>query len=97
MNPDERSEGMTVQLPPNYEQFVAEMLGSGGYRSPADVICDGLDLLRAQAVYRQHRLTQLREQVEAGLEQMRAGNVSEADPMKLLEEVEQEFAEPPGA
>jgi antitoxin ParD1/3/4 len=88
---------MTVQLPPNYEQFVAEMLGSGGYRSPADVICDGLDLLRAQATYRQHRLAQLREQVEAGLEQMRAGKVSEVDPMELLEEVEQEFAKPPGA
>lgn len=88
---------MTVQLPRNYEQFVAEMLGTGGYRSPADVICDGLDLLRAQAVYRQHRLAQLREQVEAGLEQMRSGNVSEVDPMKLLEEVEHEFAEPPEA
>ena len=70
---------------------------TGGYRSPADVICDGLDLLRAQATYRQHRLAQLREQVEAGLEQMRAGKVSEVDPMELLEEVEQEFAKPPGA
>lgn len=88
---------MNVQLPPNYEQFVTEMLGTGGYRSPADVICDGLDLLRAQAVYRERRLAQLREQVEIGLEQMRRGEVSPADPMKLLEEVEQEFAEPPGA
>jgi antitoxin ParD1/3/4 len=97
MDPDARRDGMTVQLPPTYEQFVAEMLGTGGYRSPADVICDGLDLLRAQAAYRQHRLTQLREQVEVGLEQMRRGEVSPADPMKLLEEVEQEFAERPGA
>jgi len=88
---------MTVQLPPNYEQFVSEMLGTGGYKSPADVICDGLDLLRAQAVYRQHRLAQLRAQVEIGLEQMRRGQVSLADPMKILEEVEQEFAEPPEA
>ena len=88
---------MTVQLPPNYEQFVARMLDTGGYQSPAEVICDGLDLLRAHAVYRQQRLAQLREQVEVGLEQMRRGQVSPADPMKLLEEVEQEFAEPPGA
>lgn len=85
---------MTVQLPPNYEKFVSEMLGTGGYRSPAEVICDGLDLLRAQAVYRQHRLGQVREQVEIGLEQMRVGSVSEVDPMKLLEGVEQEFANP---
>jgi putative addiction module CopG family antidote len=88
---------MTVQLPASYEQFVSEMLGTGSYRSPADVICDGLDLLRAQAAYRQHRLTQLREQVEAGLQQMRAGQVSEVDPMDLLNEIEQEFAEPPKA
>jgi antitoxin ParD1/3/4 len=88
---------MTVQLPASYEQFVAEMLGTGGYQSPADVICDGLDLLRAQAAYRQRRLEQLREQVNVGLEQMRQGKVSPADPMKVLEEVEQEFAEPPGA
>ncbi len=88
---------MTVQLPPNYERFVAEMLGAGGYQSPADVICDGLDLLRAQAVYRQRRLAHLREQVEIGLEQMRKGQVSPADPMELLDEVEREFAKPPGA
>ena len=88
---------MTVQLPANYERFVSEMLGTGTYRSPTDVICDGLDLLRAQAVYRERRLAQLREQVEAGLEQMRAGNVSEVDPMELLEEVEREFAKPSGA
>src|SRR3954452_19554429 len=97
MGQDARRDGMTVQLPPNYEQFVADMLGTGSYQSPADVICDGLDLLRAQAAYRQHRLAQLREQVEIGLEQMRRGEVSPADPMKLLEEVEQEFAERPGA
>jgi putative addiction module CopG family antidote len=87
---------MTVQLPVNYEQFVAEMLKAGGYQSPADVICDGLDLLRAQAVYRKQRLAHLREQVEVGMEQMRKGKVSPADPMELLEEVEREFANPPG-
>jgi antitoxin ParD1/3/4 len=88
---------MTVQLPANYEQFVAEMLGTGSYQSPAEVICDGLDLLRAQVVYRQQRLAQLREQVELGMEQMRKGQVSPADPMELLEEVEREFTERPGA
>ncbi len=88
MSNNGQGDGMTVQLPASYEQFVAEMLGTGGYQSPADVICDGLDLLRAQAVYRQRRLEQLREQVEVGLEQMRRSQVSSADPMKVLEEVQ---------
>ena len=88
---------MTVQLPANHEQFVAELVGTGGYQSPADVICDGLDLLRAQAVYRQQRLARLREQVDVGLEQMRNGQVSEVDPMELLEEVGREFAKSPEA
>lgn len=88
---------MTVTLPPDYQRFVEELVGGGGYRSPADVVCDGLELLRAQTVYRQQRLAELRQQVEVGLEQMRRGQVSPADPMKLLDEVEQEFAAPPEA
>ena len=87
MSKNGQGDGMTVQLPASYEQFVTEMLGTGSYQSPADVICDGIDLLRAQAISRQRRLEQLREQVEVGLEQMRRGQVSPADPMKVLEEV----------
>ncbi|HKB06322.1 MAG TPA: type II toxin-antitoxin system ParD family antitoxin [Gemmataceae bacterium] len=88
---------MTITLPPDYQRFIEQLVGEGGYQSAADVVCDGLELLRAQTVYRQQRLAELRRQVEVGLAQMRCGQVSPADPMKLLDEVEQEFASPPEA
>jgi antitoxin ParD1/3/4 len=88
---------VTITLPPDYQRFIERLVGEGGYRSATDVVCDGLELLRAQTVYRQQRLAELRQEVEVGLEQMRCGQVSPADPMKLLDEVEQELASPPGA
>jgi putative addiction module CopG family antidote len=84
---------MTVSLPLDYQRFVERLVNAGSYRSADEVVCDSLDLLRAQEVYRQERFAHLKRQVDAGIEQMRLGEVTPADPLALLNEVEQEFAE----
>lgn len=83
---------MTVSLPPEYQRFVEQLVGRGEYQTADDVVCDSLDLLRAQTEYRRHRLERARKDVDAGVEQMRQGRVSPADPVALLDEVEKEFA-----
>jgi antitoxin ParD1/3/4 len=81
---------MTVSLPPEYQRFVEQLVGRGEYQTADDVVCDSLDLLRAQSAYRQQRLDRVRRDVDAGIEQMKQGRVSSVDPMSLLEELEME-------
>ena len=83
---------MTVTVPPEYQKFVEQLVGAGAYDTPADVLRDSLELLRAQTANQVRRFERLKQAVEVGLEDMRQGRVSPADPMALLEEVEQEFA-----
>lgn len=84
---------MTVTLPLEDQQFIEQLLGGGEYRTPADVIRDGLDLLRAQATYRMQRFARLKQDIDVGLEDMRQGRVAPFDPMAILEEVEREFTD----
>jgi Arc/MetJ-type ribon-helix-helix transcriptional regulator len=90
-----KERSMTVTLPPEDREFVEQLLGGGEYGTPADVISDGLDLLRAQLAYRRQRFARLKQLVGLGLEDMRQGRVTPFDPIAILEEVEQEFAESP--
>ena len=82
---------MKFSLPPDYQRFVEQLVGEGGYRSADEVVRDSLDLLRAQAQYRQTRFARLKEDVEAGMKQIRRGEVAPVDPLAILEEVEREF------
>lgn len=88
---------MNVLLPVEYQQFVEQLVGAGEYDSPADVLCDSLELLRAQTDYRRRRFENLKQLVDAGIEQMKQGKVSYVDPMKIFEEVDEEFANAPKA
>jgi antitoxin ParD1/3/4 len=64
---------MTVTLTAEQEQFVAEQLKSGHYQSAGDVVAQSLGMLRAQEEFIRINTTELREQVAAGLEQIRRG------------------------
>jgi antitoxin ParD1/3/4 len=88
---DVRSPTMTITIPADYQRFVEQLVGKGGYDHPGEVICDGLDLLRAQTIYRDQKLAELRAQVDIGVQQMKRGEVVEVDPMKVFEEIDQEF------
>jgi putative addiction module CopG family antidote len=82
---------MTVTVPPEYQQFVERLVGAGAYDNPADILRDGLELLRAQTVNQMRRFARLKQSVEVGLEDMRQGRAAPFDPMALLDEVEAEF------
>jgi antitoxin ParD1/3/4 len=66
---------MTVTLTPELEQFVAEQLKTGYYRSADDVIAQSLGMLRAQEEFIETHTAELREKIAVGLDQIRKGQV----------------------
>ena len=66
---------MKVTLPPELEQFIAEQLKSGCYRSADDVVAQSLGMLRAQEEFVTAHTAELREKVNEGMESMRRGEL----------------------
>ena len=60
---------MTEMLPADLQQFVQEELAAGRYQSPAEVISDGLRLLRD----RERRLNELRVELQVGIDELERG------------------------
>jgi antitoxin ParD1/3/4 len=64
---------MTVTLTAEQEQFIAEQLKDGHYRSASDVIAQSLGMLRAQEEFIRSNVVELREKIASGMEQIRRG------------------------
>lgn len=66
---------MNVTLTPDQEKIVTEQIKSGHYQSAADVISQGLGMLRDQEEFIRANQTELRDQIAVGLDQIRRGEV----------------------
>jgi antitoxin ParD1/3/4 len=66
---------MTVTLTAEQEQFIAEQLKDGHYRSASDVIAQSLGMLRAQEEFIRSNVVELREKTACGMGQIRRGEV----------------------
>jgi putative addiction module CopG family antidote len=67
---------MTIPpLPPDLADFVTQQVGSGRYESEADVLAEGLRLLRE----RQRRITELQAEINPALERLEKGEGRELD------------------
>jgi antitoxin ParD1/3/4 len=73
MEPEDST--MTLSFPPDLEQFVQGELASGRYESVDAVVCEGLRLLQE----RERRLEALRQDIDAGLDQVNRGEVIELE------------------
>ena len=82
---------MEITVPPDIERFISDQVARGNYASPVDVVIAGLELLRDQEMIDPCSVEQLRQSVQVGMAQANRGQVSPADPMELLEELEREF------
>ena len=69
---------MSGPLPPELQHFVERELASGRYRSPDEVICEGLRLLRERRRY------ELRREIDAGLQQLERGEGIELEDEQAL-------------
>ena len=66
---------MTVTLTAEQEQFIAEQLKDGHYRSAADVVTQSLGMMRAQEEFIRSNVVELREKIASGMEQIRRGEM----------------------
>lgn len=80
---------MVNLLPPELQDFVRQELASGKYESEADVVCEGLRLLRE----RERRLEALREELRPALEQLDRGEREPMDAEAIKAEGRRQLAE----
>ena len=66
---------MNVSLTPELEEFVASKVKEGLYRSNSEVVRQGLRLLVERERLLEARMSELRAEVEEGLEQARQGEL----------------------
>jgi antitoxin ParD1/3/4 len=64
---------MNISLTPELEQLVDEKVKSGRYASASEVIREGLRLLEEQEQMKQHRLAEIRQKIDRGLDQLDKG------------------------
>jgi antitoxin ParD1/3/4 len=64
---------MNVNLGPVFDEFVAEMLGSGLYQSQSEILREGLRLLKEREDLKKLRLAELRNEIRRGVEQADLG------------------------
>lgn len=76
----------TLDLPEEDERRVNELIASGRYESVSDLMTKGLRALDILAHENELKLAALREKVEVGIAQVRAGKVSPLD----MEEIKRE-------
>ncbi len=69
---------MNVSLTPELEQLVTEKVESGRYTSASEVIREALRLLEEHDQLKQQRLTEVREKIDRGLQQLDAGQAISA-------------------
>ena len=62
---------MTTSVPQEYQQFIAERIASGRFRSEEEAVGEAMDLLRR----REQKLDALRAEIQAGLDDIDAGRV----------------------
>jgi putative addiction module CopG family antidote len=60
---------MTVEIPPDLQQFVHQVIDSGAFKSEAEVVSQSLRLLAE----RQRRIEELRREIQPALDQLDRG------------------------
>jgi antitoxin ParD1/3/4 len=64
---------MDISLTEELEKFVNEMVSSGAYYSPSEVVSDSLRLLKEQEQIKKIRLEELKSEIMRGVEDLKAG------------------------
>jgi antitoxin ParD1/3/4 len=78
---------MNVSLTPKLSSFVDKKVKSGFYHTASEVVREGLRLLEEKDSLRQHRLKELRQEINLGLEQAYRGESKPMDVKNLIARV----------
>ena len=68
---------ITVTLPPELEAFIEERVAAGRFATAGEAVREGLRLLEEREQGREAVLAELRDEIEFGVEQAKAGKLSD--------------------
>ena len=66
---------ITVTLPPELQAFIEERVAAGRFATPGEAVREGLRLLEEREQERESVLAELRQEIEVGVEQAKAGQL----------------------
>jgi antitoxin ParD1/3/4 len=64
---------MNLQFPPDLQRFVDELVESGEYVAPAEVVLHAMYLFREHEAVRKFQLERLRAEMQIGIDQLERG------------------------
>ena len=74
-----KSSQLTITVTPELEAFIRERVASGRFDTASDVVHEGLKLLEIREHEREAALTEIRREIEIGLEQAKAGQLRDGE------------------
>lgn len=83
---------MNVSLSEEFVGFVNGEVASGEYATASEVVRDALRLLRREKALHDEKLAILKREVEIGLDDMRAGRISNRTALDISAELDAEDA-----
>jgi antitoxin ParD1/3/4 len=83
---------MTVSLAPDLEEIVKTKVNSGQYGSANEVIREGLLLLREQDYLDDHELSDLKREIDRGIDQADRGMTKPFNPDDLKRRLHEHFS-----
>ena len=75
-----KSSQLTITLTPELEAFIQEHVASGRFATAGEAVREGLPLLEEREQEREAVLAELRKEIEIGVEQAKAGELSDGRP-----------------
>lgn len=79
---------MNVSLSAEFVDFVNREVASGDYASASEVVRDALRLLRREKAAHEEKLAILRREIALGLEDVRAGRLSDRTALDIAAELD---------
>jgi antitoxin ParD1/3/4 len=78
---------MNLELDPDLDRTIDDLIRDGGFHSRSEVVREGILLLKAKDSLRRAQLENLRTEIKIGIDQIRQGDVHDADVVfdRLLE------------
>ena len=70
---------MNLELDPELDKTIDELIRGGGYHSPQEVVREALDLLKSRDAGRQELLERLRREIQIGIDQIHRGETHDAE------------------